>query len=165
MTSNLNFSLTNPSVTTGQERRSLLKAFWLAVAVLLLVAIFTVQVSSTTSLLGAILITFAALLPLYLWCSGKALGLPIFPFFALTYLWTYALPIVSNHKKVVAYSSQAIFFASITVTAFLGLGTFIWFQFVKSQPAIPKSYRVLKDKGSEGFFLSIMAIIYVDVIE
>lgn len=157
MTSNINFSLINPSVTTRQERRALLRAFWLAVAVLLLVEIFTVQTSSITSILGAILITFAALLPLYLWCSGKALGLPIFPFFALTYLWTYALPIVSNHKKVVAYSSQAILFASITVATFLGLGTLIWFQFVKSQPAIPKSYRVLKDKGSEGFFLGIMA--------
>lgn len=158
MTSNLNISLISPSVGIRQERRPLLQAFWLAVTVILLFEVFTVQVSSMTSILGAIFITFTALVPLYLWCSGRALGLPIFPFFALTYFWTYALPILSNHKKVITYSPDAIFFASITVAGFLGLGTLIWFQFVKSQPAIPKSCRVLKAKDSEQFFLSIVAI-------
>src|SRR5215210_2033442 len=37
--------------------------------------------------LGAALISFGALLPSYLWCRGSVPGVPIFPLFALTFLW------------------------------------------------------------------------------
>jgi hypothetical protein len=161
MSSNLKITpktLTNQSVAVRQERRQLLKTFWLAVTVLFLVELYTVQTSSMASIGGAILIAFAALFPLYLWCSGKALGMPIFPLFSLTYLWTYGLPLVSKHSQVITYSPEDIFFASVTVAGYLGLGTFIWFQFVKSPPALPKSYRVFRGQTSDGFFLIILAV-------
>lgn len=156
MTSNLEIISTNQSIAVYQERRQLLKIFWLAVMVLFLVELYTVQTSSMASIFGAILIAFAALLPLYLWCSGKALGMPIFPVFALTYLWTYALPLVSNHPKIITYFPEDIFFTSVTVVGFLLLGTFTWFHFVKSTPPLPKSYRLLKSQYSDGFFLIIL---------
>ena len=149
-------TLINHSLTVRQERRQLLKTFWLAVTVLFLGGLFAMQTSSIASIGCAILIAFAALLPMYLWCSNSALGMPIFPIFALTYLWTHALPLLSDNKKNITYSPEQNIFASVTVAGFLLLGTFTWFQFVKSSPAAPKSYRVLRGRESEGFFLIIL---------
>ena len=149
-------TLSNQSVNVRQERRQLLKTFWLAVTVLFIGELFAIETSSFASILGAILIAFAALFPMYLWCSGLALGMPLFPILALTYLWTHALPLLSHNKKNISYSSEENLFASVTVAGFLLLGTFIWFQFVKSSPAIPKSYRVLKGHNSEVFFLVLL---------
>ena len=142
------------------NQRQLLKAFWLVALGLFLFELFSTGSSFETSSLvtnfSAILITATALLPSYLWCSGRALGMPIFPFFALTFIWTYALPLVSNHPKVMTYSSTSQFFASCTVAGFLGLGTFVWFQFVKSTPLPPKSYRALSSQKGQAFFLWVM---------
>lgn len=161
MTSNLKIipqTLTNESIAVRQERRQLLKTFWLAITVIFLVELFTVQDSSIVSILCAIIIAFAALFPLYLWCSGSALGMPIFPVFALTYLWTSALPLLNKQSKLINSYPDQIFFASATVAGFLLLGTFTWFQFVKSSPALPKSYRVLLNQSSEVIFLFIIAV-------
>lgn len=48
-------------------------------------------------------------------------------------------------------------FASVTVAGFLGLGTLIWFQFVKRYPPLIKCYRVLRGQGIDGFFLMMIA--------
>ena len=145
--------LLNHPIVVRQERRHLLKTFWIIVTVLFLWNFYTVQTSSIGTIIGAILIAFAALLPFYLWCSGKALGLPIFPLFALTYLWTYALPLVSNHPKIITYSPEAHLFASLTVAGSLGLGTFVWFRFVNFPPPLPKGYRILLGGKSNGVLL------------
>ena len=149
---------THQSVAVHQERRQLIKTFWLAVTLLFLVELYTLQTNSIASITGAILIAFAALLPIYLWVSGLALGMPIFPLFSMTFLWTYALPLLSENPKIITYSPDDIFFASVTVTGFLLLGTFTWLQFVKFPPPFPKYYRALKGQDSEVFFLFIFTI-------
>lgn len=149
--------LLNHPLVVRKERRQLLKAFWMIVGVLFLWQLYTIQTNSIVTILSAILIAFAALLPFYLWCSGKALGLPIFPLFALTYLWTYALPLVSNHPKIITYPPEAHLFASLTVAVSLGLGTFIWFRFVSFPPALPKGYRILLGNKSNGLLLFFLA--------
>ncbi|GAB4369389.1 MAG: hypothetical protein Kow00121_09270 [Elainellaceae cyanobacterium] len=91
--------------------------------------------------LGAALITVGALFPTYLWCSGRAKGIPVFPILMLQYIWAYAFPIVTNHYRVIQYSIQEQFFASITTAIFLFLATFTWFQYVKKTPAPFLFYR------------------------
>ena len=159
MTSNLKIMSTTltHSVAVRQERRPLLKAFWLAVTVLFLVELYTVQ-TSVTNIVCTLLIAFAALFPVYLWCSGSALGMPIFPILALTYLWTYALPLVSKHAEIINYPPENVVFASLTVAGFLGLATFIWFQSVQLSPPLPKYYRVLGGQNSDLFFLIMLAV-------
>jgi hypothetical protein len=159
MDTNLNLIhplLFNHPIVVRRQRRSLLRTFWIVVSFFFLWQIFTNTTSSIPTILGATLIAIAALYPFYLWCSGKALGIPIFPLFALTYLWTYALPLVSNHPKIITYSPEAHLSASINVAGFLALGTFVWFQFVKFPPAIPKSYRILLGNKSNGLLLFIL---------
>jgi len=150
-------ALTNPSGTVRQQRRQLLRAFWLLITVLFILELCSIHTSSIANIVGAILIAFAALLPLYLWCSGSALGMPIFPVFAMTYLWTHALPLVGEQPQLLVYSPTQIFLASVTVSAFLLLGTFTWFRFVKSPPVALKSYRVFRGQDSDGFLLFILA--------
>jgi hypothetical protein len=108
--------------------------------------------------LGAVLITAIALVPSYLWCAGKVQGIPIFPLFALTYTWTYALPLVSNHPQIAPYPVANQLYASFTTTGFLGLSTLIWFQYVKSVPPVPKFYRALGNRKGDEFFLLMFAI-------
>lgn len=140
-----------------QNQRQLLKAFWVVALGLFVFELFWTQTNSLVSNFGAILITAAALLPSYLWCSSRAQGMPIFPLFALTFVWTHALPLVSQHTKVVTYSSTSHLFASCTVAGFLGLGTLIWFPFVKSASLRPKSYRALSSQRGNVFFLWVLA--------
>ncbi|BAY33441.1 hypothetical protein NIES2107_53370 [Nostoc carneum NIES-2107] len=139
------------------RQRKLLRGFWLVAFSLFIWELFFTNTTSLESNIGAILITAAALIPIYLWCSKRALGIPIFPLFALTFLWTYALPLVTNHPQVLQYSPNSHLFASITVTGFLCLGTFIWFQFVKSAPPIPKSYLTFKSGSGNTFLLFVLA--------
>ncbi|MEB3280977.1 MAG: hypothetical protein VKK42_18840 [Lyngbya sp.] len=139
------------------ERRRLLQAFWLGVGVLFIQNAQSLQTNDPLVSLAAILVSIASLYPMYLWCSGKALGMPIYPFFALTHLNTNAIPLLSNHPLVITYSSESQFYAGITVTLHLAVGTFFWLKEVKSSPPPPLSYRALVDKNGENFFLLILA--------
>lgn len=150
-------SLLNHPIVVRQQRQQLLQAFWIIVTVFFIFELYTLQTRSLASIAGAILIAISALVPAYLWCSGKALGLPIFPIFALTYLWTHAIPLVSNHPKVILYSPQEHLFASVTVAGFLGLATLIWFNFVKMPPPLPPAYRAFNEQSGDKFFLGVLA--------
>jgi hypothetical protein len=141
-----------------RKQRQLLKSFWFITIALIGYELFGAKTDSALSNVGAALITIAALLPSYLWCSGQAQGMPIFPFFALTYTWTFALPLVAEHPVVITYSPESRLFASLTVSGFLCLGTWVWFQLVKSEVPAPRFYRTLSEKKGDTFFLSILAI-------
>ncbi len=138
------------------QRRHLLQAFWIGVIVLFLLEAYTVKDVHFFSIIAAILIGITSLYPSYLWCSGKALGMPIFPLFALLHLSTHALPLVTHHPKVITYSPESHLYASITVASFLAIATFTWFQFVKSPPPYPKAYRALVEHKGDNFFLFIL---------
>lgn len=140
------------------QRRQLLSAFWIVTLGLFIYEVFLTNTSDLLSNFSAVLITFSALLSSYLWCSDRAKGLPIFPIFALTYIWTHAFPLVNNYRNITIYSPEKQLFASVTTSSFLLIGTAIWFQFVKSAPRIPKSYRSLNNKYSNHFFLFFLLI-------
>ena len=141
-------------IDRGVQRRLLL-VFWLSVAALFLfvLTLIIANPSSGESFLGAALIAFAALIPRYLWCSGRALGIPIFPIFALTHLWTCALPLLTSHPAVAIYPASNQLSAALTVGGFLILGTIIWYQCVKSPSRSPSSYRYLEGSRADWFFL------------
>ncbi len=139
------------------ERRRLLQTFWIGVGVFFIQNIQSLQANDPLVSLAAILVSIASLYPMYLWCSGKALGIPIFPFFALTHLNTNAIPLLSNHPLVITYSPDSQFYAGITVTIHLAVGTFFWLQEVKSSPPPRLSYRALVESNGENFFLLILA--------
>lgn len=140
-----------------KEQRRLLKSFWIGIIVLFPVVIVGIEPTSIEGFIEASLIAVAALLPSYLWCSGRALGIPIFPVFALSFLVTYAWPLLWDHPAVMPFSSESKLLASVTVAAFLGLGTLIWLMLVKSPKAPPKFFWALGNETASSYLLLFLA--------
>lgn len=137
-----------------RSSKQLLVAFWLLM-IGLLGYIFGFAPTSDFSLnLVSGLITVCALSPSYFWCSGRAQGMPIFPLFSLSFIWTYALPLVTPNPGVEAYAVSERIYAGCTAAGFLALSTFVWFQFVKSAPPMPPVYRALDNRRGTQFFLN-----------
>lgn len=147
--------------TNRHGQRNLLPFFWLLLG--LYTAFGISQIYSSSSIIaedifGASAISLAAIIPVYLWCSGRVFGIPIFPLFSLTYLWTCALPLLTENPAVFVYSVSERLFASTTVTGFLALSGFIWYQFVNKFPEPEDQYRVLPIKQGDSIFLWILLI-------
>ena len=117
--------------------------FWLgAVAYLILLLVLGSKLAVET-LLGAVLISAAALLPWWLWSSGRAKGLPIWPMFTITSLWTYAMPLVSDHPIVALFPPSFHLVAGATIGAALLLGSLTWWHFVREVAVSPTEVRML----------------------
>ena len=148
-------------INNRDRQRSLLPFFWLLVGAyttFFVYNIYSVKELSPEDVLGSLLISVASLLSVYLWCSGRAFGVPVFPLFALTYLWTTAIPLISGNPSVFTYTISERFTASMTVTAFLLLATSIWYQLVNRFPMPAKSYRVLDIDRGDSIFLGVLFV-------
>ena len=143
----------------NNQRKNLLPFFWLLLGAYTTFATFKVyssQVIVAEDIFGAFSISLACLLSVYLWCAGKIFGIPIFPLFSVTYLWTCAIPLLSENPSVFAYSTSERFSASMTVTGFLLFSTLIWYQFVNRFPQPKNYYRTLEINKGDRIFLGIL---------
>jgi hypothetical protein len=131
--------------------------FWGCAALLLLGPVLFISPDSTETVAGAYLIAVAALCPAYLWIAGKAKGLPIFPLYALTHLWTYAVPLVIDNPVVMQYPPDMRLTAGAITAGFILLGTGVWYQFAKSTPATPSVLHVIDGKKAEPYLLAGLA--------
>ncbi|MFN5863892.1 MAG: hypothetical protein ACK451_18340, partial [Pseudanabaena sp.] len=94
-------------INNRNGQRQLLPFFWFllgAYAVYAITKVYSSQVIFAEDIFGAFTISVASLLSVYLWCSGKAFGIPIFPLFSVTYVWTCAIPLLSANPSVFSYS-------------------------------------------------------------
>ncbi len=66
-------------------------------------------------------------LPSYLYCKKPFPGLPIFPLFALTHLWAFGLPLLSNEARLKEYPIVYVEAAAVTVAAYLLISTVTYF--------------------------------------
>jgi hypothetical protein len=135
------------------NQKQILTIFWAITSGLFIYELFFANTPSLLSNCGAILITAAALLPIYLWCAKRALGMPIFPLFSLTFIWTYALPLLSNTPEIILYSPEQHLMAGLIISGSLTLATFVWFPFVSNNPAPPKKFLNIERGKGENFFL------------
>ena len=145
------------SALAQKNQRHLLRLFWLLASGLCIFELSS-ETSSLVTNAGTVLITVAALIPFYLWCSGRAKGLPIFPLFSFTFVWTHALPLVSQHPVVLTYTAEDHLQASFVTASSLCLGTCLWFRFVRRLPPLAASYRALEDKKGDKLFLMFLAV-------
>ncbi len=155
--------MTNQLFLRKKKTGNLEKVFWVLAAVLSMYVLFAQTETFYLNLMCAAIIA-VALLPSYLWCTGKALGMPIFPMFALTFIWTYALPLISNNPNVLTYSVSQRLFAGTTTLSFLLVGSVVWFRFVKTAPLPSRSYRSLTgSKGNIIFFLALIISVFFNI--
>lgn len=131
----------------------LLRLYWTGVFGFAVYVILALGTMGPVHVFGGAVVGALALLPSYLWCSGRVPGLPIFPLFALTYLWTYSLPLMTEHPMVARFEDAAVLTAGLTVAMFLGLATLLWYHVVRKPVAVPTSYFSVPD-GSKSVLFS-----------
>ena len=150
--------LTTFSELVESLRPSFQRYFWIATSVYAsLIVVLGVQLP-VESFAGALIISIAALAPWYLWVTGIAKGLPIWPMFTLTALWAYALPLVTEHPVVIQFPPIFQLLGSVLVTAFLVVGTLCWLPFARREHAAPLQVRVLPmQRGRLLFFAFLVA--------
>lgn len=133
------------------------RAYWVGICVLLVAVCTTAHPQYIDSAIGAALIAAAALLPLGLWVARKAKGLPLFPIFALTHLWTFGLPLLYEHPIVSLFPPQNQLYAALTVTGCLLIGTAVWFPIArKNSRAVQRVYMIRVDRA-DTLFLALLA--------
>ena len=112
------------SPNTFYQTKDLMRVFRVVVWSLSLFAIFSLASNYFETVLAACLIGFFALLPAYLWCKGSVKGMPVFPVFALPFLWTYGLPLLVHHPDVELYSPVSHLWAAPNDLEFFGARNF-----------------------------------------
>src|SRR6266403_4434985 len=135
------------------QQISLNRIFWFAVFILVAVVLLTAHPQYAESSLGACMVGLAALLPVWLWMTGKVTGLPLFPVCAATHIGTYALPLLYEHPIVSLFPANNQLIGAATVTGFLLLGTLIWYLVARSIPRPPRSCLLLRPGSSDLAFL------------
>jgi len=140
-----------------KQNNSLVKVFWGGMGFLLFANMKGLRHVSEETAIGALLIGIACMYPMYLWCAGKVKGMPVYPFFSLTYLWTFALPLLSENPNVLKYPPSAHLYAALSTVLFLASGTAIWLQFVKNPKPPDTSFRALQTDKAENFFFWVLA--------
>lgn len=100
---------------------------------------------------GAAIIVITGLAPAWLWVNGKVQGLPIYPFYSLTFIWAYAIPLVTDHPIVALFPPTYHLWGALTISLCNGAGTIAWYAIAKRKAVAPAFARVLP--MSQGRFL------------
>lgn len=147
------------AATPGSERsEGLSTAFTVMSGALLLFLAYSFVRDPSWRVLGSLFVVTAAMFPAYLWCTARVSGVPIFPLFAFTFVWTYAYPLASRHPIVLRYSDEAALYAAATVTIFLLLSTLAWFVVVTSaRQRRTYTWAMAPERGA--YFFSVLIIL------
>ena len=146
-----------PARSGSASRKSFNRLYWVGIAAFVVLVVATAHPSNVESAIGAGLIIFAAVIPFGIWVSGRIRGLPLYPVFALTHLWTFGLPLLYEHPIVILFPPDSQLLASVTVSAFLLLGTIVWYLVAKRPPRLARNYVVLNESRADFLFLSVLA--------
>src|SRR5690349_8026898 len=95
-------------MTTSPVSRTLLRTFWLGALLLAGYALFQAGRVPPLHVLMGVGLAALALLPTYLWCSGRVGGLPVFPVLAGMYLLTFAVPFLQGHPALERFDPSAL---------------------------------------------------------
>ena len=125
------------------DRSKLLLWFQLGAAVYAAYFYFTVKVQTVEVFLATGLLAFLCLLPSYLWCAGKAHGLPVMPVFALGMFPAYILPIQTDSQVLVGYDAELQLKALLSACGLIAVMTAIWHQLCNRAFSGPPRCRVM----------------------
>jgi hypothetical protein len=140
------------------DRRKLLFWFQAGVVIYLGYFYFTVQFRSLEVLVLTGGLILAALLPSYLWCAGKAHGLPIVPVFALSMFPAYILPIQRGSKLLEQFNQETEVRALLCLIGFLLILTAVWHQMCNNPGVAPAQCRMMKVDGSTGILVVFLVL-------
>ena len=119
---------------------------------------FTVQFRTFEILLLTGILILTALLPSYLWCAGKAHGLPIVPVFALSTFPSYILPIHKGSEILKQYTQETEVRALLCLISFLLVVTLVWHQICNNPKGGPKECRMMNLEGSTALLVAFLIL-------
>lgn len=144
----------------SKDPHSLSRAFWVLSAGLFAMYLYALLDNHFSDVAWAFLISCVALFPGYLWCSGRAQGVPVLPLFAASHVWAFAFPFISNHPIVAYYDRDQLATAAATVMAFLVLATVVWYLFVggQSKQSHHETRMAFSSAAGDGLFFAMLAL-------
>jgi hypothetical protein len=131
-------------ITDARGPAGLLGAFNIVAALIALFLAYRLAADPSLTVLAAGLVAAGSLVPVYLWCAGHVGGVPLFPLFSLTYLWTYAYPLASGNPEVESFESALTLSAGLTVAAALLVGAFAWYIVLNCPYRLPARIREMQ---------------------
>ena len=140
------------------RRANLSAAYWLGFGILAVCLVATAHPQYSESLVGAILIIAASWFPALLWIRKKMGGFPIFPVFALTYTWTFGLPLIYEHPIVTLFRADDQLFAAFSVTGFLLIATAVWYFVREQRTKIPRRCLAMREGGADIVLLGVLLV-------
>jgi hypothetical protein len=105
-------------------------------------------------LASAAAIATLALFPAYLWADGSASGLPVLPLHLLTFLWTFAFPLVAGHPEIGNYGPDEVAFATLCISMYAIAAIVAWLSVTRRGRGTRKYYYVLPEGRGFAFLLS-----------
>src|SRR5437773_8332072 len=141
-----------PEQNTATDRAVFMRIFWVWTVVLLIVVVASATFNTFTLTAAGVVVISAAWLPVYLWCKGKAHGLPLFPLFSITFIWTHGLQLLLDVRTFENYPDDSIWLATETVAGFLLLGTLVWVLLVRRPMSLPRHVQVISEGRGDTLF-------------
>lgn len=138
--------------------RVLRRLFWTLAAGLTIAVACKSPGQTPESVIGALLIIAAALTPAYLWATGKVRGLPIYPAYALTSVWTFALPLVSEHPIVQLFPGSNQLIGALSIVGFLVIGALCWYPIARRPPRPPAVCWMMNEEQSSPLLLLVLGL-------
>jgi hypothetical protein len=118
-------------------------------AVVILLFVSSARPDSVEGALAAVMIAFASILPTILWIRAGAKGVPSFAMYALTHLWTFALPLVQDHPIVRLFPPEAQLVGGASVAGFLLIATVIWHRVASRKSKPPTHCLMLREYATD----------------
>ena len=139
------------------DRRKLNLLFWLLAGSLVFYLVFFNDAPVPLGRLGESLALVAAiLLPTWLWVSNRSQGIPIFPFYALYFFPSYAVPLCRGDSRFAQYTETEIATGVYTVVGYLLLATLVWWQCTNRNLAPSPKVRALDPAKSTNLMLLLL---------
>src|SRR3984893_13301713 len=141
-----------------RRRLGMMAAYWFGLLALTAIVLFTAHPQYAESAVGAALIIVAAWVPAWLWIKKGGEGLPVFPVFALTYTWTFGLPLLYEHPIVKIFDAIDQLYGAISVTGFLALSTVVWLAVRDIRVRPPKFFLSMRQAGAGELFFFVLVL-------
>src|SRR6266852_710997 len=104
------------------------------------------------------LVFLSAVFPAFLWMSGRAAGLPLFPVFAASTILPFAFPLISQSAPLGRFDSGERILAAVKIATALALGSWVWYAMLRRLRKNNPQVRVIDERRADRLFIGAIAM-------
>ncbi|QJR11724.1 hypothetical protein DSM104443_02806 [Usitatibacter rugosus] len=121
--------MTTTLTLAAKRQQAFERGFWLLAIGVLAIELWYVPDSSSGAVAASLAISIAGLVPTWLWIQDGGADIPIFPIYGLTFLMTYALPMLGGQAYLDSVSETTKISVGGILAFGLAAGTITWYWF------------------------------------